>query len=56
VNFTLRNRIAAFNSLATAILILILFFTIYLVIDGFVYEKIDDELKEESLEFLADYT
>ncbi|NCQ16986.1 MAG: two-component sensor histidine kinase [Ignavibacteria bacterium CG_4_8_14_3_um_filter_37_9] len=55
MNFTLRNRIAAFNSLATAILILILFFTIYLVIDGFVYEKIDDELKEESLEFLADY-
>ena len=55
MNFTLRNRIAVFNSLATAVLILILFTAIYLVVDKSVYKKMDDQLREESYEFLSDY-
>ncbi len=55
MNLTLRNRIATFNSLATALLILILFATIYLVVDHSVYEKMDAQLREESYEFISDY-
>jgi len=54
MNFTLRNRIAVFNSLATAVLILILFTAIYLVVDKSVYKKMDDQLREESYEFLSE--
>ncbi|MCK9425628.1 MAG: HAMP domain-containing histidine kinase [Ignavibacteriaceae bacterium] len=55
MNLTLRNRIAAFNSLATAILILILFVAIYFVVNNTVYEKMDNELREESYEFISEY-
>lgn len=55
MNFALRNRIAVFNSLATAILILILFIAIYFVVNNTVYEKMDNELREESYEFISDY-
>jgi len=55
MNFTLRTRIATFNSIATAILILILFSAIYLVVDHGVYEKMDTQLREESYEFISDY-
>jgi len=55
MNFTLRNRIATFHSLATALLILVLFITIYLVVDSSVYEKMDSQLREESYEFISDY-
>ncbi|MCK9209797.1 MAG: HAMP domain-containing histidine kinase [Ignavibacteriaceae bacterium] len=55
MNLTLRNRIATFNSLATAILILILFVAIYFVVNNTVYEKMDNELRQESYEFISDY-
>ena len=55
MTLTLRNRIAAFNSLATAILIFVLFVSIYLVVANTVYEKMNHELREESYEFLSDY-
>lgn len=55
MSFTLRNRVASFHSIATAFLILILFVTIYLVVDHSVYEKMDTQLKDELYEFISEY-
>ncbi len=55
MSFTLRNRVASFHSIATAFLILILFVTIYFVVDHSVYEKMDTQLKDELYEFISEY-
>ena len=47
---SLRNRISFYYLGATAVLILILFFTIYYVVHKTVYTHLDDDLKAESSE------
>lgn len=49
-NLSLKNRIALFYMIATAVLITLLFATIYIVVYNTVYSHLDSDLEAESIE------
>jgi len=51
---SLRNRIAFYYTIATAFLVVIVFTTIYFMLENVVYKQFDDEIKSEISEVLAD--
>ncbi len=53
-NMSLRNRIAFYYTIATAFLIAVVFTIIYFMVDGFVYQHFDTEIKKEITETLSE--